>query len=259
MIITKLQGGLGNQMFQWAAARSYSIDHNCECKLETSFYPQQTLRKIKMNEFPNLEYKIATQSDITKPIIQIGDDFNFKPIPYDENKIVFLNGFYQSEKYFINNQDIIRKELSPSDVTLNRLNSNLLVKQLSYLTCVSIHIRRTDYVNSNGYHPVQTIEYYKKALSMLDYTYVFVFSDDIEWCKENLDLEHMIYLDWATDIESMWIMSMCKYNIIANSSFSWWGAWMNSNPDKKVIAPKKWFGDNGINDSDIVPESWIKI
>lgn len=261
MIITKLQGGLGNQMFQWAAARSYSIDHNCDCKVDISFYPCQTLRKVKINEFENVKYDVIDQSNITKPILEISDDFNFKQIPHDEDKIVLLNGFWQSEKYFIHNQDIIRKELSPSKFSLKRFEENSLTKLLSYTNCVSIHVRRTDYTTSNGYHPVQSIEYYEDALKMIgDYQYIFVFSDDVEWCKENLKMDNMIYIEWATDIESMWIMSMCKYNIIANSSFSWWGAWLNNNPDKKVIAPINWFGlQTKINTSDIIPENWIKI
>ena len=168
---------------------------------------------------------MVKQSDINRPIVEIIDDFNFKKIPYDRNKIVFFNGFWQSEKYFVHNQDIIRKELSASKSSLKRFEENSLTKLLGYTDCVSIHIRRTDYVTSNGYHPVQPIEYYEKALKMVgSYQYVFVFSDDMEWCKDNIKLDNMIYIEWATDIESLWIMSMCKHNIIANSSFSWWGA-----------------------------------
>ena len=124
-----------------------------------------------------------------------------------------------------------------------------------------MHIRRTDYTTSNGYHPVQTVEYYKKALEIIgEYDKLFIFSDDIEWCRNNLKFDNMIFIEGNTDIEDLYLISLCKHNIIANSSFSWWGAWLNKNPNKKVIAPSKWFGDMAnLNESDIVPEGWIRI
>ena len=126
---------------------------------------------------------------------------------------------------------------------------------------ISIHIRRTDYVTSNGYHPVQSIEYYKQAIEIIgDYDNIFVFSDDINWCKENLKFDNMIFVDGNDDVEDMWLMSICNHNVIANSSFSWWGAWLNNNPDKKVIAPNNWFGSQtNLNTNDLIPNTWIKI
>jgi Glycosyl transferase family 11 len=108
---------------------------------------------------------------------------------------------------------------------------------------------------------VQTIKYYEDAIDIIgDYEYLLVFSDDIKWCRENLKFNNMIFMETLTDIEDMWIMSLCKNNIIVNSSFSWWGAWLNKNKNKKVIAPSNWFGPRAnINSSDIIPEKWIKI
>ena len=124
-----------------------------------------------------------------------------------------------------------------------------------------MHIRRTDYVTSNGYHPVQSIEYYKNALDIIGgYESLYVFSDDINWCKSNLRFKDMTFVQNSEDIDDLWMMSLCKNNIIANSSFSWWGAWLNDNPNKKIISPKMWFGEQtNLNSDDISPISWVKI
>lgn len=260
MIISKLQGGLGNQLFQWEAARSYSDVHNCEHKFDTSFYPYQNFRQLELYNFENLTFSTINRFDIGKPIIEINDNYHFQELPYVNDCVVFLNGFWQSEKYFIKSQNIIRKELSPDEETLSRLKRTPLLET----NTLSLHIRRTDYVSSNGYHPVQPISYYEEAINIIgDYDFIFVFSDDIEWCMNNLKFKNMIFMGGSTgfsNVEEMWLMSMCKNHIIANSSFSWWGAWLNSNPNKKVVAPLNWFGSHtNINDSDIVPDSWIKI
>lgn len=254
MVISKIQGGLGNQMFQWAVARSYSLKHNCECAFDISFYPTQTLRGLQLDEF-NIEFNILVKNNRTA--LRILDNFNYIEIPYDVNFDTYLDGFWQSEKYFIENQDIIRGELSPTEKRLQILRKIPHINE----NCVSIHIRRTDYTTSNGYHPVQPIEYFQKGLDIIgDYDYILVFSDDIQWCKENLSFKNMIFIEGFSDIDDMWIMSLCKNNIISNSSFSWWGAWLNKNVDKKVIAPINWFGKHvNLNSSDIVPQNWIKV
>ncbi len=254
MIITKLQGGLGNQLFQWAAAYSYSIDHKCDLKVDTSFYFHQTLRKVELQNFTNIN--IATHNDINKTLIEFSDNFSYLDIPYDEDKIVYLNGFWQCEKYFNKNKSSIKTELSK-----NWISKFPLYKSIIGENAVSLHIRRTDYVHSNGYHPVQPIDYYKNAIELIgDYNKIFVFSDDIEWCIENLKFRDVIFVKDTTHIDDLWMMSLCKNNIIANSSFSWWGAWLNDNIDKKVIAPSNWFGEMAnIESKDIIPDSWIKI
>jgi hypothetical protein len=108
---------------------------------------------------------------------------------------------------------------------------------------------------------VQSIKYYQDAIDCIgDYDNLFVFSDDVKWCSNNLKFNNMVFMDGFDDIEDLFIMSTCKHNIIANSSFSWWGAWLNNNPDKKVVAPANWFGQQAnLNKSDIIPEKWIKI
>ena len=135
-------------------------------------------------------------------------------------------------------------------------------KSLFNKNTVSLHIRRGDYVNLSDHHLLLDISYYKNAVNMFkNIEKVVVFSDDIEWCKENLDIKNTEFIENETDIVDLYLMSQCTHNIIANSSFSWWGAWLNKNDNKKVIAPKKWFGPkrNDLNDKDIIPETWIRI
>jgi hypothetical protein len=256
MIITKLQGGLGNQIFQWAYGKSLSITHEIDLYLDTTYYNNQigdTPRKYELIKFPNLKHNKPDYGN--KRIIQISDNFNYEKLHYDDNYSYYLNGFWQSEKYFLNISDIIRDELQPDDETLEKLKSK--VEDNS----VSLHIRRTDYVTSNGFHPVQTIEYYNKALETIgEYNQLLVFSDDISWCKDNLKYDNIFFVENQDNIEDLWLMSLCAHNIIANSSFSWWGAWLNKNKNKTVIAPKNWFGGSSeLNQSDIVPDTWIKI
>ena len=267
MVITKLQGGLANQIFQWTYGKYLSEKYSTPLYLDLSFYQGQfgvTKRDFSLNKFPNLSYNLlpndrdisnwSNEPNKTK-LVKISDNFHYYELEYKENSHYYLDGYWQSEKYFIEIEDIIRDNLKPLESIIEILKSKYPTEN-----SVSIHIRRTDYVKSNGYHPVQSIEYYQNALDLLEYDNILIFSDDIEWCKTNLHFDNMIFVEGNDDIEDLWLMSLCNHNIIANSSFSWWGAWLNENKDKKVIAPKKWFGEkSGLNDSDIIPEKWIKI
>ena len=166
MIISKLQGGLANQIFQWAYARSLSEKYNTPLYLDTTFYGNSqfgnTKRNFSLDIFPNIKYNIMPDernislwnNENKNVVVKLNDDFHYKELKYDETAHYYLNGFWQCEKYFNEYSDIIQKELSPSEEDYNRLKS--MIPENS----VSIHIRRTDYVTSNGFHPVQTIEYY---------------------------------------------------------------------------------------------------
>jgi len=261
MIISKIQGGLGNQMFQWAYGRYLSHKHDTELRLDTNFYnyrlPGTTQREFLLNRFTNISTNTDLRVSLVGPIYKIEDNFIFKEVPKPVNVNYYLDGYWQSEKYFKEIESLIREDFKPSDEMLSKLLKTPLIDKNN----ISLHIRRTDYVTSNGYHPVQSIEYYNKAVETIgEYDYIFVFSDDIKWCKENLHFDNMIFMEGFTDIQDLYLMSFCKNNIIANSSFSWWGAWLNNNMNKKVVAPEKWFGDMAnINTTDIIPESWIKI
>ena len=259
MIISKIQGGLGNQMFQYAYGKHLSYKYNTELRLDTRFYdyPGTPKREFTLNKFPNTFPNTDMKLSLTGQVYKIDDDFKYKELPNPLNDNYYLDGYWQSEKYFKESSDLIRKDFQPSKEVISKLIKTPLIET----NTISLHIRRTDYVTSNGYHPVQSIEYYKNAIDLIgDYDNIFVFSDDLKWCKDNLNFKNMIFMDDFTDVEDLHLMSLCNHNIIANSSVSWWGAWLNNNGDKKVIAPSKWFGDKtNLTSDDIIPTEWIKI
>jgi hypothetical protein len=257
MIVTKLQGGLANQIFQWAYAKSLEIQYNVPMMLDISYYYKDngtdTKRIFCLDKFPNLKFNVFSGNE---KFINVSDDSFFKEIKIDTNLNYYLNGFWQNENYFKINKNEIFKELAPTELIKKELLD--LYPSLNSNT-TSIHIRRTDYLKSNGYHPVQSIEYYRKAIeSVGENDNLLIFSDDIRWCKDNLDFENMIFSENNDDIIDLWLMSLCENNIIANSSFSWWGAYLNSNIDKKVVAPSLWYGQF-TGKYHTLPEDWIII
>lgn len=268
MIVTKLQGGIGNQLFQWAYGKYLSVKYQTPLYLDIDYYMNSnkidTKREFSLNKFPNLEYNILPNKNISSwstenkyRIHTLNDNFIFHELNYDIDSHYFLNGYWQSENYFLNISDIIRQALKPNKSSIEKLESKYPIDR----NCISIHIRRTDYVTSNGYHPVQSIEYYQKALEIVgSYEHLLVFSDDIDWCKNNLKFDKMIFVEGNDDVDDLFLMSLCNHNIIANSTFSWWGAWLNENLNKKIVAPKKWFGPQAnLNTINIYPKEWITI
>ena len=295
MIIVKLSGGLGNQMFQYAAGRCLSEMHGVELLLDLSFLNQNpagayTKREFELDVF-NINAGIANERDVkqfyryskSKLVRELQRRFPFlfphlyiaeTGISYHSQfnnygKNTYLDGFWQSEKYFNLIRDILLKELTPKS------NFNTEAEQLSKLmiSCnsVSVHIRRGDYVSNKQIlelHGVLSLDYYKNAVKFINKQRpdkYFVFSDDIAWCKENLILEilaEVVYIEFnepTPNYLELVLMSLCKHNIVANSSFSWWGAWLNSNENKITIAPKKWFAKNKVSSQDLIPETWVKL
>jgi len=287
IIITKLQGGLGNQMFQYAIGWNLAKKNNTDLKFDLSFYNKQQKGFLKRNyslNYFNIKEKIATETEIKKlkkykwkkgrrhffhnlffannSIYIKEKQFNFNPKILKIKNFVYLDGYWQSEKYFENIKNIIRKEF----ILKNKfqIKDTKLKKTIKNTKSVSLHIRRTDYLiaKKNVYYSCP-LDYYYKAIEKIAKKYsnlhIFVFSDDIKWTKDNLKTKFPItFIGGNKDYEDLILMSLCKHNIIANSSFSWWGAWLNSNPNKIVIAPKKWFNIT-INTDDLIPNSWIKI
>ncbi len=261
MILIRLQGGCLNQVFQWALYRSLKIK-GCEVYLETSFFNEQSFRRFELSNFHNLRYEIYSGQNNGKTFQQIGDSFIYQDFAntLSKDNNYFLNGYWQSEKYFKDIEHIIREELAPSSQKQFEIIEKYSLDVLN--NAVSIHVRRTDYLHQQQNHPVQPIEYYNKALELLkdDYKYILVFSDDIEWCKQNFKYDNIVFVEGNSNIDDIYIMSMVKHNIIANSSFSWWSAWLNSNPAKKVISPTNWFGSAlNLPIVDLIPEKWFKI
>lgn len=257
-ITTKLMGGLGNYLFQIASTYSKSIDDNLNFILDINDITivHSNPNNYKNNIFRKLNFQPLNESysHYKEP------SFNYNAIPKFNNNTKMV-GYFQSEKYFLNNQEKIFNIFSIDDLTNNLLETKY-GDILNHNTC-SIHVRRGDYVRLNQYHPPQSIEYYKESIKIIgEDSHYLIFSDDINWCKENLSfIKNKTFIEGNDDYQDLYLMSMCKNNIIANSSFSWWGAWLNKNEDKKIISPKLWFGEKNkhLNCNDIYCKNWIMI
>lgn len=286
MIITRLKGGLGNQMFQYALGRKMSLINNDVLKLDVSEFDRalsvgNIYRPFSLGRF-NIIKDIAAPEEIRAleyPYGSISIMINwfkrkilrqthtvFEPEILELSGNVFLDGYWQSPKYFEDIRDDLLKEFSLTEPL--RGYAIEIAEQMNNCKSVSVHIRRGDYVKNPRVlkeFGICRAGYYKKAVSLLlkehkNITF-FVFSDDIEWVKNNLDLpKTVVYVSHSDldDATELYLMSLCKHNIIANSSFSWWSAWLNQNPKKLVIAPTPWF-DTVKYDPALIPESWIQI
>ena len=257
MITTQLQGGLGNQMFQIAAASALALrnDDVAIFDLENHHLPLQGRKAFNYTE--NIFRSVNFDSSLPVAIIYKEPNHHYEELPYRENMMLF--GYFQSEKYFADYSEEIKELFSPSEETKQYINDKY--GELLSGEVASIHIRRGDYLKFKNIHPTCTKEYYTQAMSELpEDTKYMIFSDDPDWCLENFDMKHFKVVENEKDYIDMHLMSMCKNNIIANSSFSWWAAWLNKNNDKIVIAPKVWFGpDAPGSDRDLLPNSWMRI
>jgi hypothetical protein len=295
MIIVKLQGGLGNQMFQYAIGRKLSLLNKTQLKLDLNFLLDRTprsdftYRDYNLNIF-NLKLEFATSDEIKPFVNYLGSKIKRKIYTYlflgKNNKYIsekqftcdpnifkltgniYLDGYWQSEKYFADIKDILYREFTikyPQDIRSREI-SNMIKNTES----VSIHIRRADYVQNQltyKIHGICDLDYYYNCINLLldkvQNPHFFIFSDDTQWVKENLKLNYPItFVDHnnaSRNYEDLRLMSQCQHNIIANSTFSWWGAWLNQNPDKIVYAPQKWFNDQTRDTKDIIPETWVKV
>lgn len=269
MIVAKLIGGLGNQLFQYAAAYNLAAINNTDLKLDSSEFELYKLHKYSLHHFD------FPQNFITTDELCGLKEIKEKHYHYDDNLIsvgndVVLSGYWQSERYFQETAKKLKESLKlKSDLSAKSLEISELIKQVN---SVSLHIRRGDYVV--GTYSDQILDqldlaYYFQAIKELGKNekdiIFFIFSDDHEWVKNNLNINFpVVYVDHNNSeacFEDLYLMSLCKHNIIANSSFSWWGAWFNKNNCKKIYAPKNWFNANvkNINDKDLIPPSWHKI
>lgn len=265
MIYTNLKGGLGNMLFQISATISLALDNDNQwcfpnLKHHINYLNGETTHNENLNH--GLEYlkifKNLNNCTIIGNPTYIQYPFNYTYIPFNQKEII-IDGFFQSEKYFKHNRKKILKVLDFSFIDREKI---LLKYDLMDKKKTSIHVRRGDYLKFPNHHPIQSTEYYDKAIELLkNSTELFViFSDDIDWCKKNLKLNNVVYVEGEKDYNELYLMSLCDNNIISNSSFSWWGAWLNNNDEKIVIGPSKWFGSAiQHNTGDILPEKWIKI
>lgn len=256
MVSSILRGGLGNYMFQVAAAVTLASNNNDTAKFDFN-YTKQVHNNAKTYK-PNLFRKLDDSLSVSRSNHYNEPSHSFNQIPYKEN--IILSGYFQSEKYLDRNLIL---DLFEIDETCKQYIHDKYGTQFGNTT--SLHIRRGDYVDKQDRHPLMTVDYYQRALKLIPSTeQLYIFSDDINWCKSNLqvEFENTIYVENEPDYIDLWLMSMCNNNIIANSSFSWWAAWLNTNKNKKVISPKhtNWFGKNKkLNTKDLIPLSWEQI
>lgn len=249
-------GGLGNQMFQIAAATSLAIDNNDEAvfNFEACFTPLQGNPSLKYKD--NIFKNIKNSNSIISEYRYDETSYKHSEIPYVKN--LFINGYFQSEKYFQKNKREVTNLFFINEQDIEFLISKY--KEIDLNETVSIHVRRGDYLRFSDIHPICEIEYYKKAMNFFpNKNFIFV-SKDMDWVKDNFKGENIFYCQNDNEILDFTIQTICSDNIIANSTFSWWAAYLNKNKDKKIIAPSQWFGKNsGIYQNDIVPTNWIRI
>ena len=254
-----LKGGLGNYMFQVAAAHAYGMKHERECEFncQEASGPHKNIVYYDDNIFKKVSlYNVRKGEQIQ----HVEDGFHFQEIPNTASQNMVLTGYYQSEKYFKNYENEIKNLFTSYEVELSDTVSEILKKEN---TC-SIHVRRGDFLKHPDHHPAQNLNYFMKATKEMPRDSVFlIFSDDIEWCKNNFPKipNKFYFIEGNRDYEDLYIMSRCKNNIICNSTFSWWGAWLNKNDNKIVVAPSNWFGPAyaNHNTNDLYCDNWIKI
>jgi len=251
-------GRFGNQMFQYATLRS--VAHKTGHRAVLPIPPKTTnsYQRFVLDEaFCGLSIEYKNISPPPKTYQEKSMRFDGSIFSIEDGTDII--GYFQSEKYFAEISELIRKEFCFKKEIQQSVDDRYKTV-LNDHYAVSLHVRRGDYVNLQDTHPLCTEEYYRKALDLMPKdAKIVVISDDINWCKNNLSHLHgdMVFSDNKNSYEDMYLMSKCRANIIANSSFSWWGAWLADGD--RVVAPKKWFGKNDIDSSDIIPERWIKI
>ena len=284
MIISHIFGGLGNQLFQYATGRAIAEKYNVPLKLDQSAFSEYKLRNFDLDKF-NLPVEIASETELAqlkphglvsralqrlKPV-SMRTYFRERVVHYNKSiekagPNLYLKGYFQSEKYFNSIAGRLKTELVIKPEYLAKVTA--LANGLKNENSVSIHIRRGDYTSAAAasIHPLLTQTYYLKAIELITRKIpspvFYFFSDDQEWTRQNLPVDNAVYVSGTlskTHLEDFHLMSHCRHNIIANSSFSWWCAWLNDNPSKTVIAPNEWFTKGYQKVDDRIPGSWLKL
>ncbi|MEK7212332.1 MAG: alpha-1,2-fucosyltransferase [Patescibacteria group bacterium] len=297
MVTINIRGGAGNQMFQYAFAKALARAKNTDFRLDLTQLLDRTPRSITFRNYELGAFRIAPcftllsrlAMKLSAPLIYLGVSYaltrakdiagiqkrvverkiGFHPEIFSIKGDVYLDGWWQSEKYFKSIEREVREDFSFRAPLTSELK--VIGERMGQDDSVCLHVRRGDYVtNPNASREIGFVgkNYYERALEFIvkrvPSPRFFVFSDDIPWCRENLRtgfLTEFIGADYAGGrwYEHLELMTLCKHFVIANSSFSWWAAWLGSRPGKIVIAPKRWFNDPDLSSKDVVPESWIRV
>lgn len=296
MIVVRLMGGLGNQLFQYAVGRALALRLGTELKLDTGFFTQQlpdtpprqyalgslSIRAAQVSEPELSHFRLSSgrvDRLLSKGRQRLGlpqrkyDLYRERSFRFDANVAVlpdnsYLIGYWQSERYFYDCRQQLLQELVCT-LPLDDGNRQLLEKIRATMS-VAVHVRRGDYVNSpqaNAVHGLCSLDYYRQAVELVAHRlgspHFFLFSDDPDWVADHLELPYPATLvtinQQADPVLDLHLISACRHAIIANSSFSWWGGWLNQQPDKLVIAPARWFADPCIDTADLLPQGWIRL
>jgi hypothetical protein len=257
MITAKLQGGLGNQMFQIAAAFSLSLEADTDCYFDFNNCntPNQGFdsKKYSNNLFSKIQNKTINFEEYpqyTEP------KFSYEKIPSE--KKLCLNGYFQSEKYFLQNKSHILNLFNFDDKIFD--SAELFFKNKLKKNITTIHVRRGDYLEKLHYHSVCPLDFYYSAMKKLPNNDFIIISDDIEWCKKNMQVENVTFSESNSEIFDLHLMLLSDNIIMSNSTFSWWGSWLNNKKNKVVICPRVWFGEHGPKDiHDLIPLNWIMV
>lgn len=292
MVITNLIGGLGNQMFQYAAGRALSLERGIPLRLDISDFANYELHQgFELQRVFNCTADIANETDVRRTLgwqfmssvrrvvsrssmaalrrkaFVIEPHFHYWPGIKNVPSDCYLMGYWQSEKYFLAAAAQIRKDFSFRS-PLEHANSEFS-KQIDQTCAVSLHVRRGDYVHNSktaATYELCSLDYYNASIrhvaERVHNPNFFIFSDDITWAKSNLKIDYpsqyVEHNHGAGSYNDMRLMSLCKHNIIANSSFSWWGAWLNPSFEKIVVAPKQWFASQ-TDLRDLFPKDWVTL
>ncbi|HNX75894.1 MAG TPA: alpha-1,2-fucosyltransferase [Candidatus Rifleibacterium sp.] len=298
MVIVQIIGGLGNQMFQYALGKHLSLKTGAELKLDNTQFSWYKLHNYSLHHF-NILQPFASLAEINrlrygvqnhlmarfieslnragrfcagKNLVQPRTCLREERMEFDQNVLqasdgVYLEGYWQSEKYFSEIRSVLLQDfaiVTPSDTA-----NSAMLELIRTSNSVSLHVRRGDYANNSRTQQIYGccgMEYYQAAIrsiqARIEDARFFIFSDDPDWAEENLPIPGSTVVrgnDASKNYEDLRLMNACRHNITANSSFSWWGAWLNQNPQKIVIAPSRWALSSKLNSSDIVPASWERI
>jgi hypothetical protein len=289
MVIARITGGLGNQMFQYALGRQIAVRRRTRLKLDVSSYASDVFgRQFRLDHF-RIAAAIATSAecarrtystrrwlfvrrlDTVRPFARRyfleERHFHFDPDVARAGRHVYLSGYWQSERYFAGIANLLRDELTPCDPPTTATAE--VLGHIDRVTAVSVHVRRGDYTFTpvTRIHPPCTVDYYRTAVATIRErvpgTHFFVFSDDPQWVRANLEWLHPATLvthnGAVRDYEDLRAMSHCRHHIIANSSFSWWAAWLCRHDAKVVVAPLRWFGITERSTRDLYPDGWLRV
>lgn len=292
VVISQIIGGLGNQMFQYAAGRALALRRGVPLLLDLSdFTGYQLHQGFELERVFSCRVDVATPQEmrtvlgwqsprhvrrvISRPSLRflrnrsfiVEPHYHYWPRLSEVPQPCYLRGYWQTERYFADELETIRADFTFCQPLTD---SNIeLAEEIRATNAVSLHVRRGDYVSNlkaQATHGVCSLDYYRAAIKYIcdrvEAPRYFVFSDDMDWVRDNLKIIYPChYVDHNRGMESfndMRLMSLCRHHIIANSSFSWWGAWLNPRADKLVVAPKKWFA-NSNNTKDLLPTGWVAL